>query len=140
MNTSHSGNGSSSAATTTTVSTGPSFHPNSNSTNTNNRRVSLDKKNLPPQQQRQAVSTHIPHSSMSNVNTNVQNMVSQTPFTHGGGSGKSYSNPHHKRKTLGAMAQNPTAIGFSSEPSSKRPKQLRHHNPYNQSLSGRKSI
>lgn len=143
INTSHSGNGSSSIATTTTVGTGPSFHPNSNSTNTNNHRVSLDQKNIHPQQQRQPVSTHTPHSSMSNVNTNVhKNMVSQTPSTHGGGSGSgnSCSNPHHKRKTLGDMAQNPTAIGFSSESSSKRPKQLRHHNPYNQSLSGRKSI
>jgi hypothetical protein len=138
MNTSHSGNSSSSIATTTTVITEPSLHPNDNSKN--NRRVSLDQKIFQPQQQRQPMSTHTPHSSMSNVNTNVHSMVSQTPSMHGGGSGNSYSNQHHKRKTLGAIAQNPTAIGFSSESSSKRPKQQRHHNPYNQSLNGRKSI
>lgn len=128
-------------AATTTSSTGQPFNTNCNYNN--QRRVSLDQKNVQPPQQRQPIATHTPHSSMSNVNTNVH-MVSQTPSIHGGGgsnNNNSYSNPHNKRPPLGAIVQNPTANGFSSEPTSKRPKHQRHHNPYNQqSMGGRKSI
>ena len=125
-------------AATTTSTTGQSFNTNDNYNN--ERRVSLDQKNTQLQQQRQPISTHTPHSIMTNVNTNAH-MVSQTPSIHGGVNNNSYSNPHNKRPPLGAIVQNPTANGFPSEPTSKRPKHQRRHNPYNQqSISGRKSI
>ena len=111
------------------------FNPNDN-VNNNNRRVSLDQKNPQSQQQRQPMATHTPRSTSSNANAH---MVSLTPSTHGGGSNH-YSNQQQKRPPLGNVAQNPTVTGVGSEFSSKRQKQHRHHNPYNQPKNGRKSI
>ena len=122
-------------ASTTTEISSESFDPNKQSNNS--RRVSLDKKVEQPQQNH--ISTHMLHSGTNNANTNFR-MVNQTPSLHGAAGGNMNGNQHHKRPPLGINAHNPTPRGFSSESSSKRQKQQRHHNPYNQSLSGRKSL
>ena len=123
---------------TASVSTGQSINPNDD-THNNSRIVSMEQNTTQQQHRRQPSSTHAPHLSMSSVDTNAHT-VSQAPSMHGSVSSNSYNNPNHKRPPLGAISHNPTASGFTSESYSKRPKQQRHHNPYNHSLSGRKSI
>jgi hypothetical protein len=127
----------------TAANTEQPFHPNNDNTS-NSRRVSLDQK---LRRQALPLPLHTSQSSANNVTSNVSS-VSQTPSVHGsGGNHNNTDNSYaygnaHKRPPLGAIGPNPSAKGiWSSESSSKRPKQQIHHNPYNnQSVSGRKSI
>ena len=84
-----------------------------------------------------------PALGSNNATKQSKNMISQLPITHGGDGGSNnnmQSNSNNKRPPLGAIAHYPTTSGISSDLSSKRQKQQRHHNPYNHSVTGRKSI
>ena len=120
------------SATVTSANSGQPFNPHDNKYNSG-RRVFVEQNNTQHQRQPNGAN-NTPHSTMNSANANAH-MVSQTPSMHGN---NSYStNAQHKRPPLGAIPHNQTASGFSGESSAKRPK---HHNPYNQSLGGRKSI